>query len=247
MAVIDVRCPSCDGLDVVRFGKQPNGSQRYRCNNPQCTRKTFLDTYQHRGRLPEVREQIVEMAMNGSGIRDTSRVLKISQNTVMAVLKKSRNSDPINEPLLKSLDAEKTEVSLVRIDDAEADEMWSFVRNKENQRWLWHAIDRGSGAVLAYVFAPRKDWAFQELKALLEPFGIQRFFTDDWGAYWRTLHPDEHVIGKENTWKIERKHLTFRTRIKRLARRTICFSKTEEMHDGVIGIFINRYEFGRSI
>ena len=39
--------------------------------------------------------------------------------------------------------------------------------------------------------------------------------------------------------------INLRTRIKRLARRTICFSKTEPMHDLVIGLFINRYEFGR--
>jgi hypothetical protein len=53
-----------------------------------------------------------------------------------------------------------------------------------------------------------------------------------------------HEIGKQNTQKIERKHLTLRTRIKRLARKTICFSKTVRMHDIVIGLFVNRYEFG---
>ena len=32
-----------------------------------------------------------------------------------------------------------------------------------------------------------------------------------------------------------------------MVRRTICFSKTERMHDLVIGSFINRYEFGRAL
>ena len=50
--------------------------------------------------------------------------------------------------------------------------------------------------------------------------------------------------GKQNTQKIERKHLTLRTRIKRLVRKTICFSKTTQMHDIVIGLFVNRYAFG---
>ncbi|MBD3887698.1 transposase, partial [Phormidium tenue FACHB-886] len=44
--------------------------------------------------------------------------------------------------------------------------------------------------------------------------------------------------------QIERKHLTLRTRIKRLARKTICFSKSVWLHDVVINLFINRYEFG---
>ena len=81
------------------------------------------------------------------------------------------------------------------------------------------------------------------MKALLEPFGIRRFFTDGWGAYRRHLSR----AGKRFTQQLERKHLTLRTRIKRLVRKTICFSKTIEMHDTVIGLFINRYEFGRAV
>jgi insertion element IS1 protein InsB len=122
--------------------------------------------------------------------------------------------------------------------------MWSYVGSKGDPRWLWHAIDHTSGKVLAYVFCNHQDTVFLQLKALLEPFGITRFYTDDWGAYERHLSAEEHVIGKRNTQKIERKHLTLRTRIKRLARKTICFSKLKKMHDIVIGLFINRYEFG---
>ena len=62
------------------------------------------------------------------------------------------------------------------------DEMWSYVGRKGNQRWLWHAIDRETRQVLAYVFGERKDHVFLELKGLLEPFGIKRFYTDDWGC-----------------------------------------------------------------
>jgi insertion element IS1 protein InsB len=38
--------------------------------------------------------------------------------------------------------------------------------------------------------------------------------------------------------------MRLRTRINRLVRCTICFSKTERMHNLAIGLFINRYEFG---
>jgi IS1 family transposase len=82
---------------------------------------------------------------------------------------------------------------------------------------------------------------------LLEPFGITRFYTDGWGAYERHINAEQHHVGKENTQKIESKHINLRTRMKRLMRRTICFSKTEQMHDLVIGLFINRYEFGQAI
>ena len=82
---------------------------------------------------------------------------------------------------------------------------------------------------------------------MLEPFGIRRFYTDGWGAYERYIEPERHAVGKQYTQKIESKHINLRTRIKRLVRRTICFSKTTAMHDLVVGLFINRYEFGRPI
>ena len=131
--------------------------------------------------------------------------------------------------------------------EAEMDEMWSFVQSKRQQRWLWHAIDHQSGAVLAYVLAPHEDAALVELQRLLQPFNIRHVYTDRWGGYLRLLDAHRHTIGKANTQQIERKHLTLRTRIKRLARRTICFSKSVWLHDAVIGLFINRYEFGLDI
>ncbi|HJW28438.1 MAG TPA: IS1 family transposase [Saprospiraceae bacterium] len=145
---------------------------------------------------------------------------------------------------MESVKTRQVIVKIQRVDEAELDEMWSYVGNKSNQRWLWHAIDHASGKVLAYVMGDHKDRVFVKLKALLEPFGITRFYTDDWGAYERHLSPESRIIGKRNTQKIERKHLTLRTRIKRLIRKTICFSKLEKMHDIVIGLFVNRYEFG---
>ena len=130
---------------------------------------------------------------------------------------------------------------------SELDEMWISVRSKAHPRWLWHAIDHHTGKVLASVFGRRQDEVFLRLQPLLEPFGITKFYTDGWGAYERHLDPEQHQVGKEHTQKIESKHVNLRTRIKRLVRRTLCFSKTERMHDLVIGLFINRYELGRLI
>jgi IS1 family transposase len=146
----------------------------------------------------------------------------------------------VNEARLAQLEPTQTIVNLCQWEDTEAelDEMWSFVGSKRQQRWLWHAIDHTTGAVLAYVLAEHKDAAFLELKALLEPFGITQFYTDGWGAYERHVEPVFHTVGKVNTQTIERKHLTLRTRIKRLARKTICFSRSEWLHDVVIGLFI---------
>ena len=150
----------------------------------------------------------------------------------------------MNTPLVNALRLRDIAVSIARVKAAETDEMWSYMKKKQEPRWLWHALDHGTGKVLAYVFGRRQDEVFLQLKTLLKPFGIRRFFTDGWGAYARHLPPKIHSPGKRHTQQIDRKHLTLRTRIKRLARKTICFSKSTELHDIVIGLFVNRYEFG---
>ncbi len=169
---------------------------------------------------------IIDMSLNASGVRDTARSLHICPNTVLRELKKKAPMlESVNTALLRTLHPAEVAWNLEHAGEAEAgmDEMWSFVGNKGNPRWLWHAIDHHTGKVLAYVFGRRKDEVFLQLKALLEPFELTRYYTDYWGAYTRRLDSDVHNPGKRNTQKIERKHLTLRTRIKRLVRRTICF------------------------
>jgi insertion element IS1 protein InsB len=122
--------------------------------------------------------------------------------------------------------------------------MWSFVGAKETERWLWHAIDHHTGKVLAYVVGTRKDAEFLKLHALLAPLGIEHYYTDKAGVYQRHLPPTQHTVGKLSMQKIERKHLTLRTRLKRLARKTLCFSRSCVMHDLVIGLYMNQVEFG---
>src|SRR5262245_35033239 len=85
--------------------------------------------------------------------------------------------------------------------------------------------------VLAYVLGTRADRVFERLQALLQPFGIVHLYTDGAGVYKRHLAVAGHTVSKRQTQQIERKHLTLRTRLKRLARKTICFSKSVLMHD----------------
>jgi insertion element IS1 protein InsB len=153
----------------------------------------------------------------------------------------------VNIEACHQIASHEVEVEIHKVEAAEMDEMWSFVEKKAQQRWLWHAIDHTSGVILAYVCGAHEDDVFLQLKEYLRPFGISRFYTDKAGVYNRHLAPDHHEVGKQHTQKIERKHLTLRTRIKRLARKTICFSKSIRMHDIVLGLFVNRYEFALPI
>jgi insertion element IS1 protein InsB len=138
-------------------------------------------------------------------------------------------------------------VDIVLVEESELDEMWSYVGNKKNRHWLWHAIDHKTGEILAYTFGTQEDKVFKELKNMLEPFSIKTYYTDGNPTYSRLIKNEKHIIGKKNTQRIERKHLTLRTRIKRLVRKTICFSKSVLMHEIVVGLFINITEFGLAI
>jgi insertion element IS1 protein InsB len=90
MVLIPVLCPHCQSDQVIRGGKTQAGKQRYKCLNADCPPYSFQLDLIYKGRLPEIKEQIVDMALNGSGIRDTARVLKISPTTVINELKKKR-------------------------------------------------------------------------------------------------------------------------------------------------------------
>src|SRR5499427_6958723 len=85
-----LHCPNCQGTNIIRHGTTRQGKQRYRCQEAVCNGGTFLvdDTYP--GHSVGVKQQIVDMAMNASGIRDTARVLHISPSTVIKALKKTR-------------------------------------------------------------------------------------------------------------------------------------------------------------
>src|SRR6266851_4195111 len=83
-----LHCPNCQGTDIVRHGKTRQGKQRYRCREQRCAGRTFLLDYSYPGHSPEVKQQIVEMALNASGMRDTARVLHVSPAAVIKELEK---------------------------------------------------------------------------------------------------------------------------------------------------------------
>jgi IS1 family transposase/transposase-like protein len=248
MTGIAVQCPHCHSEQIAKRGKTARGTQRYLCQNILCTAGSLLLDYRNRGYVPEVKRTILDMSLHASGVRDTARVLHISTDTVLSELKKKEPVlESVNTVLLNTRKGDESTVGIERAGEAEMEERWSFIGKKKEQRWLWHAIDHLTGAVLAYVFGRRQDEVFLQLKGLWEPCGITPYYTDHWGTYTRQLAPELHRPGKRNTQKIERKPLTLRTRLKRLTRTTICFSQSVQRHEIVIGLFVNRYAFGRAV
>ena len=87
MVQVEVKCIHCGSEQIVKYGKQANGTPRCKCKN--CD-KYFQSSYASNGATPSTKEMITKMSLNGSGIRDIARVLEISSNTVLSVLKKTK-------------------------------------------------------------------------------------------------------------------------------------------------------------
>src|SRR5262249_9195401 len=135
MTFIAVRCPHCQSDQIVKRGKTARGTQRYLCQNTLCPKGSFLLDYCNRGCLPEVKQTIIDMSLNASGVRDTARSLHICPNTVLRELKKKEAVlESVNTALLRTLNPDEVAWDLERAGEAEAemDEMWSFVRHKGN-------------------------------------------------------------------------------------------------------------------
>lgn len=97
-----VCCSHCHTTDVVKNGKSAEGKQRHRCRNTDCSRASFILNYTYRSHVLVVKQQVSELAMNDSGIRDMAWVLMISSTKVIEELKKTLMSEPINRSALAS-------------------------------------------------------------------------------------------------------------------------------------------------
>lgn len=221
MCYEEIACPRCSSLNVKKNGISAQHKQRYQCKD--CERQFITDSTAQACKV-EVRCLVLPMTLNGSGIRDISRVLSMSTNTVLKLI---RQAAKVAEPAVPK-----------RIASLELDEFWSFVEKKKRQRWTWLAFDRKRKRVPAFVNGRGTDHNCASLLKKLGDSRVQRFHTDNWESYRKLLPKKQHVIGKEGTRNIKRHNLNFRTHLKRLQRRTICFSKSAEMHDAVIKLYI---------
>lgn len=87
-----IPCPECGSENVIKSGFTAQGKQRYHCQYSECDKKNFILDYTYKACLPSIKELVIDMAINGSGIRDTARILKISRNTISNTIKKKKKA-----------------------------------------------------------------------------------------------------------------------------------------------------------
>ncbi len=114
-----MQCPDCHSTDIIKHGKSLEDKQRFLCQNYDCLRQTFILDYTYPGRMQKVKQQIVEMSLNSSGIRNIARVLKVGTTTVIRELKKMLpHLRAVNQKALENLNPDKVEVEIYKVEAA---------------------------------------------------------------------------------------------------------------------------------
>lgn len=127
----------------------------------------------------------------------------------------------------------------------ELDELWSFVGSKQQVAWVWVALCRTTRQVVAYTLGDRGEDSCRHLwEQVPEAWRQATCYTDFWDAYRAVIPDGQHEpVGKEagGTAHVERWNLTLRQRLGRFVRKTLSFSKSDQMHDACLRLFLHDY------
>ncbi len=132
-------------------------------------------------------------------------------------------------------------------DVLELDEMWSFVGFRKNKRWVWlaqcHRTRQSVAYIVAYAVGDRSEVTCALLWARVPPsYRSGRVFTDFWNAYQAVIPQEQHQAtgkGEGQTCHIERFNNVLRQRLARFVRRTLSFSKNDQMHEICLLLFLH--------
>lgn len=216
-----MKCRKCKSV-TVKNGKQPNGRQRYYC---KACKISFQHSYNYNAYNKKVDKYIFNYLKEGVGIRATSRLLNISKTTVISRIKLMASK--IKRPIFN----EKHQYY-------ELDEMRVVVGYKNNQAWITYAINRNTKEVINFIVGRRTKQNISVITKSILQLKPKLIFTDRLITYKGLIPSKQHNTRKKNTTIIERYNLTLRTHLKRLSRKTICFSKTFEMLEAILKLYL---------
>ena len=127
----------------------------------------------------------------------------------------------------------------------ELDELWSFVAKRSNKRWIWIALCRTTRQVVAYVIGDRSAATCHKLWARIPAaYRHAHCYSDFWEAYRLVIPAAQHTsAGKETgcSAHVERWNNTLRQRLARFVRKSLSFSKSDEMHETCLRLFLHYY------
>ncbi|WP_299368269.1 IS1 family transposase [Winogradskyella sp.] len=214
-----IHCPKCSGLSV-KNGFQ-NNIQRYKC---RVCNKRFQGSYIYKAYNSNTNDLIKNLLKEGCGIRSISRILNISCCTVLSRMLKIAKS-------IKPQTFYKLGLKF------EVDELWTFIKRKDHFTWVTYAIEKETKHVIDFFVGSKSKENIKPLIHKLLLLQPARIYTDRLNIYPSLIPKEIHKRFQYCINKIERMNLTLRTHIKRLSRKTICFSKSEKYLEAHLKIY----------
>ncbi|SRR5258706_9511190 len=215
-----MECTKCK-QSTVKNGKSKKGIQRFYCK--PC-KNHFQNAYLYKACERDITGKIVVLTKEGCGIRSIARVLKISCTTIINRIKRFAKS--ISRPF-----------AILMGKEYEVDEMRTYIGNKKRLYWIAYALRKDTREVIDFKVGKRTTRTLQKIVDTCLLSDAKQIHTDGYGLYQNLIPRAVHCKSKYNINHIERKNLSIRTHLKRLSRKTICFSKSKAMLEACLRIY----------
>ena len=205
-----------------------------------CGRQ-FIDNPTWKAITTEQQGLIDRMLLERISLAGIARVIQISEDTVQRYV--NAKSKTVSQQL-EVIEKQKKRLTV------QMDQLWSFVYDKNNQQWVWLAVDVQTREIVGVQIGNRTKLSAKSLWDSMPPVYRQCavIYTDHWSAYAAVLHSKlHHSVDKDSgcTNYIERFNCTLRQRLSRLVRKSLFFSKKLENHVASIWNFIHDYNATR--
>ena len=217
-----MECKYCKEKSIKK-GFQ-TGIQKYYC---KVCNKYFQEKYTYKTCTNEDDEMIVTLNNEGVGICGIARITGISKANVINKIKQIASKIKLTLP-----NEERQEY--------EMDELCTFIKNKENTYYIIYAINKVTKAVIDFWVGKRTKANINKVLESIKRLNPKRIFTDKLNIYAALIEKSIHVTTAHRINHIERFNLTLRTHLKRLTRRTICFSKNLVLLESCLQLYFCR-------
>lgn len=217
-------CHYCSSNSLICKGKR-GLIQRYYCTS--C-HKYQQDMYRYRLYDPKDDKMIKLYHCEGLGIRSISRILGYSSNTIM------RRILFLGFSVTKPAYLESNQIY-------EVDELCTYVgrNHSSHHKWIIYAINRSTKTVVDVAIGSRSRDNIGKVIGTIKSLNPRKIITDKLPVYVNLIQPIKHDTHRYSNNHIERGNLTLRTHIKRLFRKTICYSKNLNMLKASILLYLD--------
>ncbi|MBD1846723.1 IS1 family transposase [Cyanobacteria bacterium FACHB-63] len=223
-----MQCPECQSTHIRKNGKR-RGKQNYICVD--CSRQ-FIDSYSApQGYRDDIKQQCLRMYVNGMGFRGIERVTGVHHTTVIYWVKQ------VGEHLPDAYDPLETPQV------GELDELETFVGAKKTKFWLWTVVDHFRAGSLGWVLGDHSAKTFEPLWAIVGAWQCYFYVTDGWSVYPGFMPAGDQIVSKTYRTRVESENTRLRHYLARLHRKTLCYSKSEEMLRHSIRLLLHYLRF----